>query len=361
MLAVAPLPDPALRVLHVVCTDAFAGVERYVSTLAAAQAELGWSVAVIGGSPELMPAALGDRVTWRRGTTWPIAAWHLMAQRPADIVHAHMTAAELAAVVTAPLLRAPVIATRHFARRRGSRFPALSQRVMGRMLAGQIAISHVVADQADGASQVIYTGTPEVEAPAPETRRLEVLVLQRLEAEKRTDLALEVWQRSGLGAKGWTLRIAGEGSQEQALRDLAVQLGVDESTEFLGYRDDALALLERSSILLAPCPNDGLGLAVVEAMAVGLPIVAAAAGGHLETVGAHPDAALFAVDDLDGGAALLRRLAEDSDYRLAYGHGLQQLQRQQFSLARQVADTTSFYRAILASSEQRPGILRSGH
>ena len=57
------------RVVHIVTTGHFAGVERYVCDVAVETASRGWEVAVVGGNATRMPAALGNRVRWEPGTT----------------------------------------------------------------------------------------------------------------------------------------------------------------------------------------------------------------------------------------------------------------------------------------------------
>ena len=338
----------ALRVVHLVCTDAFAGVERYVSTLAREQAARGLDVTVIGGSGEHMPETLGADVAWYPGTTITASARRQLRMPRPDLVHAHMTAAELAATLTRPVVRAPVVVTRHFAQRRGASLPGrIAGRLIARSLAGQIAISEVVAERAEGECAVIHTGTSDVAETVPAFgREPVVLVLQRLEREKRTDLALRVWQHAGLAARGWTLRIAGDGAEAAALHALAGELGVADSCEWLGEQKATADLFRRAGLFLAPSPNDGFGLAVVEAMAAAVPVVAAAAGGHLETVGACPQAAMFDPDEPGHGGELLAALAADPARRDAYGASLQRLQRDAFSITRQVEETIAFYRKV---------------
>lgn len=56
-----------------------------------------------------------------------------------------------------------------------------------------------------------------------------VLVAQRLETEKHTDIALRAWQRSELAQSGWEIHLAGGGAQEGVLRSLAQDLAVTDS------------------------------------------------------------------------------------------------------------------------------------
>lgn len=336
-----------LRIVHVVCTNAFAGVERHVATLAGGLAGRGCEVTVVGGDGEsLRPLLAADHVAWRAGASVPAAVTELLRLRRADIVHAHMTKAELAAVFAGPALGAKVVATRHFGRGRGSTLPVrVAGRWMASRLAAQVAVSRYVADRAGDATVVIPTGTPCLPV-AGDARQRTVLVAQRLEPEKRTDLAIEAWQRSGLADEGWDLTVAGEGQERQRLEALASDLGVAGSCRFLGHRRNIADLQRTAGMLLAPCPVEAFGLSVVEAMAAGLPVVAAASGGHLETVGRHPEAALYPPEDADAAARLLRQLAADPGRRARYGDELRVLHDRELSPDQQVAGTLDLYLSV---------------
>lgn len=340
-----------LRVVQVVCTGAFAGVERYVTTLAAGLADRGCELVVLGGGPpERMRASLVESgVQWMGAGSVVDALVNLLRRRHVDLIHAHLTAGELAAVVGSAALRAPVVTTRHVAKRRGSSTPA---RFVGRLLTRQItmevAISRYVARAVEGVSTVIYPGTPlRADASPADAREPVVLVAQRLQPEKRTDLAIETWRQSGLAAEGWRLWLAGDGEHLCQLKELAAGLGVTTSCEFLGDRDDVESLQERAAIVLAPRPDEPLGLSVLEAMAAGTPVVAAAGGGHLESVGECPGAVLYPPFDTRLAGRLLRELAFDPGRRTRYGRALQATQRRVFSIDRQVTDTFDVYRTAM--------------
>lgn len=340
-----------MRVLHVIRSDGFAGVERHVVTLASAQARLGHEVAVVGGDPGLMARA-GDPSLHLTGarTTWDIvsAVGHLRREFHPDIVHAHMTAAEVGAATALRASRVPLVATRHFARSRGSNpISALTGRVVARRLAGQIAISRYVADHADGSSTVIHPGVANSSSsPVDTTTSHVVLVAQRLEPEKRTDLAVTAFAEAQLVGQGWRLEIAGDGSLRRQTEELAARLGLTGHVRFLGHRSDIATLMRSSAILLAPCPVEGLGLTVLEAMAEGLPVVAARAGGHLETVGRARHAALFDPNDGAEAASLLGHLAADKSLRTAYGAELREIQEQEFTVTGQAQRTIAFYEGL---------------
>ena len=341
-----------LRIVQVVCTDAFAGVERYVTTLGRALAQDGCDVVVVGGDGKRMGPALAEAGAHWMANKSPVAtlARLLRHRSSTDVVHAHMTQAELAAVLSSSFVHVPVVATRHFAQHRGSSPAArLVGRILTRRIAAQLAISQYVAQRTEGKSVVVVPGTP---APAAlrraDEREQVVLVAQRLELEKRTDLAIRAWRESGLAAKGWRLWIAGDGRERCGLEALAASIGVDSSCDFIGVRRDIDALQQRASIVLAPRPDEPLGLSVIEAMAAGTPVVAAAGGGHLETVGQCPGAALYPPFEVAEAGRLLADLATDRLRRDSYGMALREVHGEFFSVERQVAQTLDVYRSVLA-------------
>ena len=301
------------RVVHIVTTGHFAGVERYVCDVAVETASRGWEVTVVGGHATRMPAALGNRVQWEPGTTAFDALRSVRRLGRSDVCHAHMTAAEAIAVATRPLHRGRVVSTRHFAARRGaSRAGRMVAPCIAAGLAREIAIGQFVAGQLERLPDaVIVSGVPHSPCLWSAANRV-VLVLQRLEMEKDTVTALDAWRISRLADEGWSLRVVGEGSQETSLQRWVASEKVPGVT-FTGWTDNVRGELRAAGILLASAPAEPLGLSVLEAMAAGVPVVACASGGHLETVGQLVDPPLFHPGDRVGAARALRSLLADSE------------------------------------------------
>ncbi|NYF99041.1 glycosyltransferase family 4 protein [Janibacter cremeus] len=352
-----------MRITHVVCTPSFAGVERHIAVLAAAQHDAGHEVTVLGGDQAPMRAAIsrsGVRLLPAPDRTTTLRHLAGAAGRRADVVATHMTEADLTALASPTLARTPIVSTRHFAARRGSTRAAraVAERFQQR-LAAEIAVSEYIAGTIDVDAVVIPPGVPiRPDGQPPSTRDRTVLVAQRLEAEKATEVAVSAFAESGLHERGWRLVIAGDGSLRVELEMLARRLGIREVTDFVGHRHDVDLLMARAGILLAPCPVEGMGLTVIEAMACGTPVVAAAAGGHLENVGGVADAALFASGDAVMAGRLLADLAFDPARHDRYGQALRERQRRAFSVAAQAESTESLYRHVMASRsprEPRPG------
>ncbi len=343
----APAP---LAVTHVVVTDAFAGVERYVCQVANELTRRGHHVTVLGGEPGRMRAELSDRVTRRPARSLLQAARALGGQHGTDIVHAHMTTAEGAAWLAHPLNRAPIVATRHFARERGSSRPARAlARVTAHALSRDVAISQFVADTVAGPTVLIRNGVPD--RPQADLESTTVVMMQRLNTEKMPDVGIRAWAQSGLAGRGWRLVVAGLGELGPSLAHLAADLGVEDSVCFAGQVEDTDRLLAESSILVAPAPAEPFGLSVVEAMAHGVPVVAADGGAHRETVG--DSGVLFAVGDPEAAAEALATLGGDVGRRREVGSRLRRRQQERFSLSRHVDELESLYRLVVDEAAGR--------
>jgi glycosyltransferase involved in cell wall biosynthesis len=340
-----------LRILHAISSDRFAGVEQFVRRLAIRQAQDGHTVAVFGGAAQHMAEPLGEA-----GVRWSVAdstVAVLAAVRrhlgTADVVNSHMTAADVASVAARATSRhtVPIIATRHFAQRRGTTGPGILYRTLERHIDAEISVSRTVADRAGVASTVIHPGVEPRALPDPKARRNTVLVAQRLQDEKRTDVAVRAFATSGIWQSGWNLEIAGTGPEHDHLVSSAAKLGIAEHVRFLGFRSDLDSLMGQAGMLFASAPFEHFGLTVLEAMAAGLPVVAAAAAGHVEMLHGFDDRALFTPDDVEGAAERLRSLAADERARAVLGRAEHRRQVEAFSARKQADATEAVYRRAI--------------
>lgn len=134
-------------------------------------------------------------------------------------------------------------------------------------------------------SSVVRPGMPagerELRAVARDPRgTLHMLSVSRLEHNKRLDWALKVLAEleSGsfkLGQRiDWVLEIVGGGSQQEELKELATQLGLEERTSFRGHVSevDLEEIYSRANLFLMPAVQ-GYGLPALEALARGIPVV----------------------------------------------------------------------------------------
>ncbi len=103
------------------------------------------------------------------------------------------------------------------------------------------------------------------------------------------------------------LVLVGEGPQRGDLVTLARQLGIAPRTEFLGFREDRLALLKGFDVFVLPSRLEGIPRCLMESMAAGVPIVVSDIPGSRDLIGPGPTGLVFPMDDV---AALASRLTE---------------------------------------------------
>lgn len=117
--------------------------------------------------------------------------------------------------------------------------------------------------------------------------------------------------RSGLPA-GSLLAIIGTGPLQNKLRELAAELGISDSTRFLGHVTDARRAFAAFDLFVLSSDHEPFGMVLLEAMVAGSPIIATDCGGAPEVIG--DTGRLFPLHDSDSLAKLiLAHAREDSD------------------------------------------------
>lgn len=212
-----------------------------------------------------------------------------------------------------------------------------------------VAVSRFVAERLvddlgfSGDLSVIHNGVDEAAfTPAPRsahTGPLRILFCGNLKRAKRAELLVplanalgsgfEVAYTSGLAAGG---RLSGE---------LAVGAARLRCLGAVGHRDMP-ACYRQADILFMPSAREGFGLCVAEAMACGLPVVAANAGALPELVTHGLGGYLCQVDDLDGFVTAIKSLADDSGLRARMGEYNRTRVEAKFGMSCMVAN----YRAL---------------
>ena len=117
--------------------------------------------------------------------------------------------------------------------------------------------------------------------PSGETIRL--VAVGRLEPRKGFDLAIEAIAK----VPSLSLSIVGDGDSRAALEALVTRLGVGDRVSFVGYQEDVRDAIENAHLAFSTSRKEGLGIALLEAMAMGRPVVALPTGGIPEFVDAR--------------------------------------------------------------------------
>jgi glycosyltransferase involved in cell wall biosynthesis len=142
-----------------------------------------------------------------------------------------------------------------------------------------------------------------------------VAFLGRLVPVKRVDLFLEM-ARKCLDARGedLTFEVVGEGPLAPELRGLADRLGLQERVTFHGFRPDAVALLADVDVLVLTSDHEGTPMAALEALAIGVPVVARAVGGLPEMLSGVAGCRLVEGDEPAAFAAPVCAVLEASEH-----------------------------------------------
>lgn len=109
--------------------------------------------------------------------------------------------------------------------------------------------------------------------------------------------------------------IAGKGPLKEQLQSLAQKLGIGDRVLFLGFRTDVFELYHAADISAFPSRIEGLGLAGVEAMAAGIPLISSNVHGILDYVIDGKTGYALPPEDVEGFAEAIKKLAHDPDLR----------------------------------------------
>ncbi|MCP3822170.1 glycosyltransferase [Streptomyces sp. A3M-1-3] len=157
------------------------------------------------------------------------------------------------------------------------------------------------------------------EVPSPRTEQV-VASIGRFSDQKGIDLLLETWAQVAPRRPGWRLRLYGAGEDEQDLRAQCTRLGLDGSVQWMGRTGDVPGALAGSSVFVQSSRGEGFPLALMEAMASGVPCAAFdCAPGVREIVRDGEDGLLAPAGDTEALADRLLRLTGNPRMRDGMG------------------------------------------
>jgi len=118
------------------------------------------------------------------------------------------------------------------------------------------------------------------------------------------------------------------------LIDLANKLGIAQHVQFLGYRNDVLALMNKMDVVIhASVEPEPFGMVIIEAMAVGKPVIATNMGGPLEIIEDGINGVLIKPNEPAILAEKIIELLKDDNKRLAMGNVAKETVASRFTLA----------------------------
>jgi glycosyltransferase involved in cell wall biosynthesis len=364
----APIP-----ILQVLVSTRAGGGPQHVLTVALGLRARGWHSIV--AAPADGPLVGGFRaggvelVTVRTDRMSPLTLLQLVRlirRRDVRLVHSHGKGAGLHARLAARLTGVPAVHTLHGLHY--ERYPApvrTAYLALERRLSSltRIVVNVSRAQEREGValslfargqSRVILNGVDVARLTASaltldEARatlgvtgaELVVGCAARFDEVKRLDVLLQVTA----AVPGFTLALIGAGPEAPRLRALAGRLGVGARVRFAGELPEAARLFPAFDVYATPARKEGLPLAVVEAMALGLCVVASDIPAHREVLGYPSDGLTNGTPD--AFAARLSAVLADAGLRARLGAENRTRARSEFDVRDMLAALEAVYREAL--------------
>jgi glycosyltransferase involved in cell wall biosynthesis len=151
--------------------------------------------------------------------------------------------------------------------------------------------------------------------------------------------------------------IVGGGRREAEVRQAVESLGLGGQVHFLGSRRDVPDLLQAMDIFVLPSYSEGVSLALLEAMAAGLPVIATEVGGNPEVVTDGATGLLIPPQDADALAQALERLLGDPTWSKELGENARDHVEANYSLERLGREINEIYEKLV---EEKFGLPAQG-
>ena len=370
-------------------SDVFAGTERHMLDLAVELRALGEEPTLVcpgAGALAARAGAEGLRVkaAEKRGAVDPGLvgligqAWHT---GEFDVVHAHNGRTALHAALARTLApRGALVATQHFLTpaREGRRGPG---GVAGRMIhgaAGKLINRHVAISRAVGDAMLTRGDTPParlrvvlngirdpLDEPSPGREEAMgrwrkagqplIVCLARLEPEKGLHTLIDAMESVARRLPGAVCLVAGDGSLATELQVGIDRLGTNPPVNLLGFVEDARSLLAAADLCVLPSVAEPFGLSLVEAMALGVPVVSTRAGGPPEIVREAETGLLVPPGDAPALADAIVSILRDDEARAAMGRAARTDFLERFTARRMAAEMLDVYRHISGVQQEKVG------
>jgi glycosyltransferase involved in cell wall biosynthesis len=363
-----------MRILQICSARGLGGGERHLADLANGLARRGHEVyvALVPGSPLLgelagLPAERIIELPMRNALDLPSALQlaQFVRRNQIEIVHAHLARDyPLAAFAARRTGAARLILTRHVL------FPlSRVHKVLLRRVARVIAVSQAVADGlieqdifAKDKIVLIHNGV--------DIRRF---------AKTREDGAAERQKSGGRLCVGMIGELAPIKGQENFLRAAAIVSSRRDDVDFIiagedksrtgenrrllervideltlrqrvridGWADDVVELLREFDVFVSASRSESFGIAMVEAMASGVPVVATMTAGAREIIDADKTGRLAPIEDAEALAAAICELLDDPAKRERIAANALRMVNERFSLDRMITKTEQVYQDVL--------------
>ncbi len=358
-----------MRILHVASGREWRGGQRQTWLLACGLASRGVAQKILtrrGSDLALRASQNGIAVVpvrWSAGLDPRALATLVLAARHADLLHAHDSHAVSLAAAAAALTGRPFVATRRMTRplqiagpwRRAAGVIAISDAVRDALLASgipgdSIALVHPGID-VEATRRTRPVSWKDLASIPPPDGAFVVVAVSALTEEKGIDLLIDAVADPEVAGAGVYCVIAGQGPEGTRLSLRASAQRPAGRVQLLGQVADPLPLIAAAGALVMPSREEAFGSTILDALALGVPVIAAAVGGIPEAL-RHGGGVTFPPGDRAALAREIARLSRDRDRRAtlalegpkAAGH---------FDLPGMVDRTVAVYRSVMERVERQ--------
>lgn len=273
-----------------------------------------------------------------------------------DVVHTHNTYPHLYASIAARLAGVPVVVNTRHGQRAGHGWKSRTQfRWASHLVDRIIAVSDDAARlcvNADGVKSRkvirIWNGIDidDFQFTGPVTSPVAISVA-RLSAEKDFPSLLQAMAIAVREVPDLKLKLVGDGPERPRLEQLTDELKLRDHVEFLGERKDVPELLSQAGFFVTASLTEGISLTLLEAMAVGLPVVATSVGGNSEIVDPALTGRLVPPADPEQLAAAMVAMCHEKGQWPSMGQAGRNRVEEHFEVRRMVSDYENLYRQLL--------------
>jgi len=359
-----------MRILQISSARSFGGGERHFVDLANALAEKGHDVhlAVNPDSPLISHLRKIDQ---RNILTLPLrnaldirSAWKLrkfVQDHRIEIIHAHVARDyPLVALAIDRSSPAQLVLTRHvlfplsnvhrLTRRRVTRVIAVSQAVADNLRVQNIFRAEQIAVIRHGIDLSRFPPRAESASPASD-RTLRVGMLGELSPVKGQEDFVRAAAIIAPQTDGVKFVIAGrdnsaDGRHRRAIEALVNELALTDRFDLLDQIDDVSQFFSELDVFVSGARSEAFGLAMVEAMACGVPVVATMTAGAREIIEDNQTGRLAPLHDAAEMARIIGELLTDPGQRESLAANARREVNEKFSLERMVNETEQLYRDI---------------
>ena len=352
--------DRTLRVIHVASGREWRGGQRQVLYLARGLAALPQvETSVLTGSGTVLATRLAEAgvmvhaVTWSMGLDPRVVGALLAELSPHVIVHAHDSHAHTLADAAVRIRGGRLVVTRRVdfpirqaARwRRVERAIALSPAVRDRLLAAGVAEERIAVIPPAVDLDALDPGPPWPAAVRQRTSASPwVACVAALTPEKGIDVLLEAAARVRTTHPDVEWIVLGDGPQRDALLARRAALALDDVVAFPGHVEHPEAVVARAALMVQPSRSEGFGSSVLDALALGVPVLASATGGLPESL-VHGGGLLVPAGDPAALAQSVRDLLDDPARRERLS-GDGRVAAERFAVPQLVRRTLDVYRSL---------------